>query len=63
MHMTSIENDISLAQARVCPTGFAAIILTLFVLIHRLREFDLYAATDRIELRCQSKQRLLVNRS
>ena len=47
-------------KRRVCPTGFGATFVTVFVLICRLRESPLSAVTNRFELKCQLKQLLLL---
>ena len=45
---------------RVCLPGFGATFAAVFALIYSLREFPLPAVTNCFELRCKSKQLLLL---
>ena len=47
-------------KAKVWPTGFGTTFASVFVLTYWLRKFPLSAVANRFELRCQSKQHLLL---
>ena len=57
---TSLKNHRLAAQSESLPYSFRATFAAEFVLIYRLRESPLSAIPNRLELRCQVKQLLLL---
>ena len=56
-----LQTTFRLHKARVCPNGFGVTFAAMFVQIYGLKEFPLSAVTNCFQLRCESKQLMLLH--